>query len=70
MNQSYEITIQGHLTPDWAAVFDGMELVCQNNGCTLITGDIPDQASLYGLLNQLRDLGITLISVNKTELKK
>ncbi|RPI32827.1 MAG: hypothetical protein EHM70_07925 [Chloroflexota bacterium] len=64
MNQRYEITICGHLTSQLAAVFDGMQVTCLENGNTRITGDLPDQSALYGLLMRLRDLGMTLISVN------
>ncbi len=64
MNQRYEITIRGHLSPQWAAVFEGMQVICLEDGNTLITGDIPDQPALYGLLMRLRDLGMTLISLN------
>ncbi len=67
MNQRYEIIIRGQLTPEWAVVFDGMELICLADGNTLISGFIPDQAALYGLLMQLRDLGMTLISVNQAK---
>jgi hypothetical protein len=63
MNQHFEIIIRGHLTPEWAVVFDGMEVVCLSDGNTLITGNLPDQSALYGMLMQLRDLGMTLVSV-------
>ncbi len=64
MDIRYEIVISGHLPPQWAAAFDGMELYCRNNGQTAISGFLPDQSALYGLLLHLRDLGLTLISVN------
>jgi hypothetical protein len=67
MIQRYEITIRGHLTPDWESVFEGMEVICLPNGNTLIAGNLADQADLYGLLMQLRDLGMTLISVTQKE---
>lgn len=67
MNQHFEITIRGHLTPEWAEVFDEMEVICLPDSNTLITGVLPDQTALYGLLMQLRDLGITLISVTQKE---
>jgi hypothetical protein len=63
MVQRYEIVVHGHLTLDWEAVFERMEVTCLPNGNTLITGKLADQAELYGLLMQLRDLGMTLISV-------
>ncbi len=72
MNQHLEITIRGHLTAEWSEVFDGMKVICLADGNTLITGYLPDQSALYGLLIQLRDLGITLISLTpsaSTEVK-
>lgn len=67
MNQHFEITIRGHLTPQWTVIFDGMDVISLADGNTLITGNLPDQAALYGLLIQLRDLGMTLISVTPKE---
>ncbi len=64
MKQCYEITIQGHLTQPLAAVFDEMEVCCHQDGNTHIIGELTDQAALYGLLMRLRDMGMTLISVN------
>ncbi len=64
MDQKYEITIRGHLASRWAAVFEGMQVICLEDGNTRITGELPDQSALYGLLMRLRDLGMTLISVN------
>lgn len=64
MNQRFEITIRGHLSSQWAAVFDGMQVTCLEDGNTQIIGDMTDQSALYGLLMRLRDLGMTLISVN------
>ncbi len=68
MNQRYEIIIRGHLTAQWAAIFDGMEIICLEDGSTCITGDLPDQSALYGLLMRLRDLGVTLLSVNSVDM--
>ncbi len=65
MKQGYEITIQGHLSQPLAAVFDEMEVCCQQDGNTHIIGELTDQAALYGLLMRLRDMGMTLISVNR-----
>jgi hypothetical protein len=64
MNQSYEITIRGHLTAQCAVVFEGLQVTCLEDGNTCIISDAIDQSALYGLLMRLRDLGITLISVN------
>lgn len=64
MDIRYEIRVRGHLLPEWTAVFEGIEITCQPDGDTSLTGFLPDQAALYGLLLRLRDLGLTLISVN------
>ena len=67
MTQYYEIRIKGHLDESWADWFDGMMIRHEANGETLLTGSLPDQAALHGVLNRLRDLGIQLISVNPAE---
>jgi hypothetical protein len=67
MVQRYEIVVHGHLTQNWESVFEGMEVICLPNGNTLIAGNLIDQSELYGLLMQLRDLGMTLISVTPME---
>ena len=64
MTRYYEIRIKGHLDKSWSDWFDGLALTHEANGETLLTGSLPDQAALHGLLNRLRDLGIQLISVN------
>ena len=64
MKQRSEIIIHGSLSPEWGVVFNGLEVICLPNGNTCLSGFLPDQAALYGLLMQLRDLGIPLISVN------
>ncbi len=64
MDIYYEVRIRGHLAPEWTVVFEGMEITRLPNGDTALTGSFPDQAALYGLLLRLRDLGLTLVSVN------
>ncbi len=59
----YEIRVNGHLGSRWAAWFDGLNLTTENDGVTLISGPVVDQAALHGLLNKLRDLGIPLVSL-------
>ena len=59
----YEIRVQGHLHARWSAWFDGLTVTNQNNGTTLIRGDVVDQAALHGLLRKLADLGLPLLSV-------
>lgn len=67
MRQYYEIRIKGHLDESWADWFNGLAITHKANGETLLSGSLPDQAALHGVLNRLRDLSIQLISVNLIE---
>ena len=60
----YEIRIKGHLDDRWADWFEGLTITLENNGDTLLTGPVVDQAALHGLLRKVRDLGLPLLSVN------
>ena len=62
----YEIRVQGHLAPRWAAWFDGLSLTAESDGTTAPRGPVADQAALHGLLQRLRDTGLPLISVTPT----
>jgi len=62
----YEIRLQGRLDPRWSARFDGMTLTT-GDGFTLLAGAVVDQAALHGLLHQLRDIGLPLVSVTQVE---
>ena len=64
MTQNYEIRIKGHLDQSWVDWLAGLSIIHEVNGNTLLTGSLPDQAALHGVLTRLRDLGIELISVN------
>jgi len=59
-----EIRIKGHLADRWVEWFEGLTITLTENGDTLLTGPVPDQAALYGLLRKVRDLGMPLLSVN------
>ena len=59
----YQIRIKGHLGREWADWFEGLTLTALDNGETLLTGVVVDQAALHGLLRKVRDLGIPLLSV-------
>ena len=63
----YQIRVKSHLSPDWKNWFDGLTIAIEENGDTLLTGPVIDQAALYGLLKKVRDLGMPLISVNPVE---
>jgi hypothetical protein len=61
----YEIRIKGHLDDKWAAWFGGLTLTREDNGETLLTGPVVDQAALHGLLRKVRDLAMPLLSVTR-----
>ncbi len=66
----YQIRIMGHIGSEWTEWFQGLTISLEENGDTLLTGSVLDQAALYGLLRKFRDLGMPLISVNRVELDK
>jgi hypothetical protein len=59
----YEIRVRGHLDARWANQFEGLTITLEENGDTLLTGPVTDQAALHGLLKKVRDLGSPLVSV-------
>lgn len=61
----YQIKVEGHLSQEWATWFEGAVIILKDNGHTLLVCSVIDQASLYGLLRKVRDLGLPLISVNR-----
>src|SRR5437588_11623990 len=63
----YQIRIKGHLSCEWADCFEGLTLTALDNGETLLTGAVVDQAALYGLLRKVRDVGLPLLSVRPVE---
>jgi hypothetical protein len=60
----YEIRLKGHLDDRWADWFGGLTITLEEDGDTLLTGPVIDQAALHGLLKRVRDLGMPLLSVN------
>jgi hypothetical protein len=63
MPEHYEIKIKGCLDPGWSDWFAGLKLTHLEGNETLLSGLLPDQAALHGLLERIRDLNLTLISV-------
>ena len=63
-SMAYQIRIKGHLGLQWTDWFGGLAITLEDNGDTLLTGLIVDQAALHGLLRKVRDLGMPLISVS------
>jgi len=60
----YQIRIKGHLSSQWTDWFEGLDISLEEDGDTLLTGPVVDQAALHGLLKRVRDLGMPLLSVN------
>src|SRR5258707_6320863 len=63
----YQIRIRGHLGRQWTDWFGGLTITLEDNGDTLLTGPVVDQAALHGLLRKVRDLGVPLLSVNRVK---
>jgi hypothetical protein len=63
----YQIRLKGHLAREWTDWFEGLAITLEDDGDTLLTGPVVDQAALHGLLKKVRDLGLPLISVCPVE---
>lgn len=63
----YQIRLKGHLGPQWTEWFEGVTITLEDNGDTLLSSPVVDQAALHGLLKRVRDLGIPLISVSPVD---
>jgi hypothetical protein len=63
----YQIRLKGHLGSQWAEWFEGLAITLEEDGDTLLTGPVIDQAALHGLLKIVRDLGLPLLSVSPHE---
>ena len=63
----YEIRVKGVLGSGWSAWFDGLEVTSDERGQTTLAGPVADQAALHGLLAKIRDLGLELLEVRRTD---
>ncbi len=63
MPEYNQIRIKGHLDPRWSEWFGDLRLTHLEGNETLLSGQLPDQAALHGLLERVRDLNLTLVSV-------
>jgi hypothetical protein len=61
-----EIKVKGQIDDAWSDWFDGMTITHADEGMAILRGSVTDEAALYGLLAKMRDLGLRLISVNRT----
>ena len=61
------IRVEGQLDPHWSKWFGGFALSHDREGSTTLTGSVADGAALFGLLDRVRDMGLTLLSVNRIE---
>jgi hypothetical protein len=63
----YKIWVKGHLDERWSDWFDGLEITNLENGETMLSGDIVDQAALHGVLARVRDLNLALVAVSSVD---
>jgi len=63
----YQIRVKGHLGREWTDWFEGLTITLEDNGETLLTGPVVDQAALHGLLKKVRDVAMPLLSVSPVE---
>ena len=66
MKSHFQIRFKGHLDPSWSSWFDGLTITHEENGQSVLSGPLPDQAALYGILEKARNLNLTLIAVSET----
>jgi len=67
VHEWYQIRVKGHLGEQWRDWFDGLTITNVEQGEALLSGPLPDQAALHGVLTKIRDLGLRLLAVNQVE---
>jgi hypothetical protein len=66
----HEIRVQGHLDAHWADWLEGMTFTHESDGTTTLTGPLADQSALHGVLNQIRDLALPIVSVRRVAISQ
>ena len=66
----YEIRVEGHLRSGWSGWFEGLNISNLPGGETVISGQVCDQAALHGIIQKIRDLNLTLVSISRIEYKE
>ena len=69
-HEVYQIVVKGHLDSEWSEWFDGLAITLMDSGETILSGPIVDQTALHGVLIKIRDLGLPLLSLTRTETGK
>ena len=67
MSSSYKIKIKGHVDDKWSDWFNGLTITHQDDGTTMLSGPLPDQTALHGVLNKIRDMNLPLVLVQLVE---
>ena len=67
MSKIHEIRVQGRLDDRWVDWLEGLALTRENDGTTMLTGQLADQAALHGVLNKIRDLNLPIVSVRRVD---
>ena len=65
MSEFYRFRVRGHLDDRWSEWFEGLVIHLEEDGTTVLVGPVVDQAALHGVLIQIRDLGLPLLSVKR-----
>ncbi len=65
MADTYRFQVRGHLDDHWSDWLGGLAIHLQKDGTTVLVGPVVDQAALYGVINRIRDLGLSLLSVSR-----
>lgn len=67
MSNTYCIIVKEQLDSRWSAMFDSFTVTGSDDGATVLTGSLTDQAALFGILSRIRDLNLTLLALTRIE---